>query len=216
MLVSEIIDDVISSELRQAGVANIGIEGSRDAVQTQNFKSLLSYVNQANLAIHKRFTLITKEVLIQTYPGVLQYTLPNDTITPLIAELRDGTNVTLNDEQTLLFSIFTPSPFIILLSGDVPVSVFDGSVQSQISILYSAAPSRVTALTEYLQLSRLYIEALSYYIAHKAFSSLSSMNNTESSRYLQLYEKSCKDIEEYGLLAEDTISNSKLSDRGFV
>ena len=60
MLVSDYLSHITKGEVKQLYLSDIGTT-SPNAVQQTNIDILITYINEANLELHKHFGLIQKE-----------------------------------------------------------------------------------------------------------------------------------------------------------
>ena len=221
MFAHEYIDFAIKSEIKSLAIANIGSDDISD-VQEANREELISHLNLANIEIHKKFSLITKELLLEDFEPNKVYDLPTDFLYGTFAAFQDGIPVVLNNERVVRnrltgldseVSLMFPSPFTALTKGTRGVDT-EGDV---ISLLYISAPPVVTKMTDFIDLSHVFTEALLYYMAFKAFSGVSGdIQATNNTFYLRFIE-SCKNVVYSGLTTADNLdTNNKLNDSGFV
>jgi hypothetical protein len=114
----------------------------------------------------------------------------------------------LNDESCLSISALTPDPFTIQL----PESL-DGDA---ISVIYRAYPELVTSYLGKIEIPLTLLDALLLYVAYKAYLTVRAKGNDEHMSYLTLFEQSCKQAEQYGVLTADNSTNYKMFLRGFA
>ena len=63
MLVSDYLSHITKGEVKQLYLSDIGTT-TPNAVQQANIDTLITYINEANLELHKHFGLIQKEYVI--------------------------------------------------------------------------------------------------------------------------------------------------------
>ena len=228
MTVGEVIKQAQSGEL-----ANLAIQNDIPAI--------IQFINLGLIALYKRFTLSTGEVIIKInkdttsadkYEKISKtdYRLPADAGAVLSAYDEDGKSLSINDEDDE-YGVLTPSWDTVQL----PVAE-DGAL---ISVIYqqdpklvgtyidrpTGTPAEVTAIetaNEELLASRLplptcLIEALLHYIGYRAHGALDGSVQAENSAHLQRFEAECEKVRELGLLSFDTVSVvGKISRRGFI
>lgn len=201
MLISQVIEDIAFGELK-----NIHIKNDK--------ASLVSFINQALLALYVKYDLKTSETIITLDGYSTNYSLPDDCMKVLEVYDENGNKISINNEKDPL-GVFLPEEGII----QVP----EPTEGLQLSVLYSASPERIvydsnedTYTPNILKLNLGLYEALLNYVAYKAFSSVNGETNTENNVYLLRYVNSCKQAELTGIFAEDVVSNTKLEERGFV
>ena len=217
MVVSDYINLLVAGELKPHSIANIGGE-HRDEQQEINVQALIGFLDLANKAIHEKFSLIQKEILLKEFYNNRTYELPGDFTYPVSAELLDGTKVPFNNERRLLdgsedwgLSLMFPEPYLVLVKGK------DFGGQEDISLVYSATPVQVEGVHDSLGLTSSFTQAVLDYVAYRAYigidGHIEGVNNTYYLRYLA----DCNLIKSGGFVASDNLgSNLKLVDRGFV
>ena len=136
------------------------------------------------------------------------------------ASYKDGTEIPINDESTNIISdidynvsILFPTPFEMLVKGT------DNNTppRDDISLVYIAAPDKVTVTTDFIDLPETYTEALIDFVAYKAHAAVSGDLKAENNTYYLRYREAIKSIKLTGLANPDNLdSNTKLTDRGFV
>jgi len=216
MLVYEYINLLVASEIKPLEVSNIGGD-NRDEFQDNNLNELISLINLANSAIHAKFALIQKEFILEDIENNKPFTLPNDYVYPVAAELRDGTPVSINDEKRGLvgdvdkkLSLMFPEPFVCLVKGE------DFNGQTDISLVYVADTVKVSKPNDRIYLTSVFTQALIHYVAYKAFTGVNGHIDTTNNTFYMRFVADCKEIKEKGLVASDNLnSNEKLDDRGF-
>ena len=83
MKVSEYIDYLATGECSKLAISSVGDMSANPspaptAVQTVNQNKFINYVNLANLALHKRFHLVTKTYEMDQPSDGEEYALPSD------------------------------------------------------------------------------------------------------------------------------------------
>ena len=217
MFVSEYINLLVSSELKPLSIANIGGE-LRTSVQDDNVSTIIGLLNLANIAVHAKFSLIQREILLEDIENNKYYDLPDNFIHPISCALRDGTDVPINNERKIFIggvdkqlSLMFPEPFRCVVKGDMIRS------QSVMSLIYVASPVAITKVTDKIKLTSAYTQAIIDYTAYKAFLSVDGDISKTNNTYLMRYVADCKAIKETGLTTEDNLgSNVKFNERGFV
>lgn len=217
MYVSDYISYLVNGEIKQLAVSDIGGE-TPTATQLKNIEAIISYINLANLELHKKYGLIQQEFVLEDVTPNTLYSLPVDFLHAIGASYRDGTEIPLNNEKTKIVdnvdynvSLMFPAPFKVLVKGT------DEDERDDISLVYAAAPAKVTKTKDFIDLPQVYTEALLNYAAYKAHLAVKGDSQSENNVYYLRFRESCKNIEMLGLLNSDNQdSNTKLTDRGFV
>ena len=217
MYVSEYLSHITKGEVKQLYVSDIG-GTTPNTIQLANIAILISYLNEANLEVHKHFGLIQKELVLSDVTNNSIHSVPVDFLYAISAEFNDGTEVAINNERTNFtdkvdynVSLLFPSPFKILVKGT------DVLKRDDISVVYVSIPPAITLTTQFIDLPQVYNEALYNYVAYKAHASLKGDMKEENNTYYLRYRESIKNIRLLGMTNSDNLdSNVKLTDRGFV
>jgi len=217
MYVSEYLSHITKGEVKQLYVSDIG-GTTPNTIQLANIAILISYLNEANLEVHKHFGLIQKELVLSDVTNNSIHSVPVDFLYAVSAEFNDGTEVAINNERTNFtdkvdynVSLLFPSPFKILVKGT------DILKRDDISVVYVSIPPAITLTTQFIDLPQVYNEALYNYVAYKAHASLKGDMKEENNTYYLRYRESLKNIRLLGMTNSDNLdSNVKLTDRGFV
>jgi hypothetical protein len=247
MYVSDYLNLAVRGELKPLTLSNIGnLDYSEDKLsddQQVNRKSLITFLNQANLEIHRKFSLIQKEFIINIDCVNREIDLPVDFLSATFAQLPNGMEVPINnDRRTFLEGTPSrPGSKSVLLenspvANQTPLVTVDNWVsilftspfkaiikgedynkQTLVSLIYVAAPPKVEKLTDFIDLREVFTEPLINYMAYKAYTSikgdLQATNNTFYLRYIE----SCKNIRIEGSVDPDNLdTNIKLYEQGFV
>ena len=217
MYVSDYLSHITKGEVKQLYVSDIGTT-SPNTLQKANIAILISYLNEANLELHKHFGLIQKELVLTDVTNNSLHSIPLDFLYAVSAEFNDGTEVAINNERTKFIdkvdynvSLLFPAPFKILVKGT------DILKRDDISVVYVSTPPVLTLTTEFVDLPQVYNEALYNYVAYKAHASIKGDMKEENNTYYLRYQASLKNIRLLGMTNSDNLdSNVKLTDRGFV
>ena len=217
MYVSEYLSHITKGEVKQLYVSDIG-GTTPNTLQLSNIAILISYLNEANLEVHKHFGLIQKELVLSDVTNNSIHSVPVDFLYAISAEFNDGTEVSINNERTNFtdkvdynVSLLFPSPFKILVKGT------DILKRDDISVVYVSIPPAITLTSQFIDLPQVYNEALYNYVAYKAHASLKGDMKEENNTYYLRYRESIKNIRLLGMTNSDNLdSNVKLTDRGFV
>lgn len=217
MYVSDYLSHITKGEVKQLYVSDIGTT-SPNTLQQANIAILISYLNEANLELHKHFGLIQKELVLTDVTNNSLHSVPVDFLYAISAEFNDGTEVAINNERTNFVdkvdynvSLLFPAPFKILVKGT------DSLKRDDISVVYVSTPPVLTLTTQFVDLPQVYNEALYNYVAYKAHASIKGDMKEENNTYYLRYQASLKNIRLLGMTNSDNLdSNVKLTDRGFV
>lgn len=218
MYVSDYLSHIVKGEVKQLYVSDIGTT-SPNTVQQANIDTLISYLNEANLELHKHFGLLQKELVLTDVTNNSLHNVPLDFLYAVSAQYDDGTEVSINNERANYVdkvdenvSILFPAPFKILVKGtDVTLK------RDDISVVYVAVPATVSKTTDFIDLPQVYNEAIYNYMAYKAHVSVKGDMKEENNTYYLRYQESLRNIRLLGMVNSDNLdSNVKLTDRGFV
>lgn len=238
MNVSELFYNLSVGELSNLAMSG---EGS-GTIREKDQGKLITYINGAMKALHKRFVLLSKEVLIETVDHITNYHLKrrfalssNSTEKyKYIIDLHDNqfqedvirilevTNalkqkLPLNDPGNFL-SVFTPAPTTL----QVPEPI----TRNALSVIYQAehVPLQFTGLAKDKMLAQTieipgFLEAaLTNHVAYKVYSHMNGQEQqAKAQEYLVMYENECSEVENNDLMAQSqSVTHSKLNERGFV
>ena len=226
MKVSEYIDYLATGECSKLAIASVGDMSANPspaptAVQTINQNKFINYVNLANLALHKRFHLMTKTYEMDQPSDGEEYALPSDFLVPIYAYYAsDFEQVAIKDDSVKLVqkvdqhvSILIPEPFKAVIKG----TDAETPQRTQILLKYAAAPKKAKSAFTDLKINEVYTEALLNYSAYKAHGAISGDMKDENNTYYLRYEASCKQLINSGMWGNNEIEvNTKLEDNGFV
>jgi len=101
MFVKDYLRLATGSEIAPLSLSNIGDDGGTDAEQKKNLDTLIGYLNQANLELHKRFQLLQYEHLLCNAAPDCVFDLPVDFLYPLHAMLYNGLEVSFNNDRRM-------------------------------------------------------------------------------------------------------------------
>ena len=90
MYVSDYLSHIVKGEVKQLYVSDIGTT-SPNTVQQANIDTLISYLNEANLELHKHFGLLQKELVLTDVTNNSLHNVPLDFLYAISAQYDDGT-----------------------------------------------------------------------------------------------------------------------------
>lgn len=224
MKVSEYIEFLITGDCSKLAIANVGDMAlnpttAPNAIQLINQNKFINYINLANLALHKRYHLLRKELELDNPTDGEEFSLPADFLVPVQAfYAEDHEPITIKDDSLHLVdnidtavSILIPEPFKIKIKG------VDTEARTPIILRYAAAPKKALVASLDLKISEVYTDPLLNYAAYKAHSTISGDMKDENNTYFLRYESACKQLVKFGMGANNEIdTNTKLTDNGFV
>ena len=221
---------------------SIGSNGSGDVIESGREKVVL-HANTALKALHTRFRLREKSLMVQTiegktrYPLLPQYSVTNaprsgeeypyilDTVAePLEDDVirvidvlnENGVDLPLND-RTHCDSLFTPSNNVL----EIPAS-FTGEF---FSVTYQAFAPKIVYQTDFADthlVTEIYIpavleDAFLNYIGHLVYSNMNTQESLmQAQKLMQMYENAVSEIQQKDLLGvSNSATNIKFYDRGW-
>lgn len=225
-------------------LSNLAIskEGSGEIVEEKR-PQLVQYVNDGLLALHSRFLLAEKDVLIEQIDSVTFYhlsrkyavtsnsdaqwhyikDLPEDPFQEdlikilSVFDVNTGCKRELNDTGNPV-SLFTPQPNIL----QVPCPV----TGEALCVIYQASHSKLddridgpkNLLDQSIDLPAYLKNPLQLYVAHKVFSHMNGQENVaKSQEYLASFETACLEVEDRDLVNQTFhTTHNKFKQRGFV
>ena len=225
MKASDYINYLVNGETYKLAIQDVGdmaVNGTTpSALQTSNRTKFINYLNLANLAIHKRFHLLQRQYEIDHPINNEDYVLPDDFLAPVYAYYNDNEKVEIPIKDTYrkivdnvdtAVSLLIPEPFKVTVKG---TDTAKGT--TQIILVYAASPTVITKVTQSLNVSNVYTEAVLNYAAYKAYSAISGDIKAENNSYYLRYESNCRQVIASGLGGDnETETNSKLEDNGFI
>ena len=236
MYLSEIFDQLTYGELvhlEMGGAENSG-------VNSDYYPSLVANINLALTALHTRFYLKTKEVIVQQYEQIQTYTLHSryaesntESLEPIkyikdsiyqpfiddvlkIEQVFDegGVEVKLNDENDY-FSVFTPSFNTIQIPYNHP--------DNSIAVVYRANHEKLVITNDFhpskieVDIAWSYLEPLLFYVAHRYFVVNGLQGSGQDSvNFLNKYNASCNKLDQNGLINKSSATNNRLELAGWI
>ena len=231
MFLSEIFDQLTYGELahlEMGGGANYGVE-------SKFYPSLVANINLGLTAIHTRFPLLAKEVIIQQYDHIQTYILnskyaktngnstepykyiEDSVYQPFIDDVlkieqafdEGGVELKLNDENEF-FSVFTTSFNTI----QIPYPVAENSL----AVVYRANHEKIVIDDNFnpntieIDIAWHLLEPLLFYVAHRYFVTNAPQ---DSVNFLNKYNQSCGRIDINGMINKRDDTNNRLELAGW-
>ena len=195
MTVQDMINDASHSVVNQLAVKS-------------NVDAMLSYINQALVAVYEEFTLKTGEQVVVLHENQTIYELNADCMVVLGAYDEDGKQLTINDEKDP-FSILTPSYNEIQVPNPV-----EGEA---IGVIYLVEPTKMVTVNDVLPVPRSMVQPMLMYIGFLAHASIDGGVQTENNTHYMRYKAAVDRVRALGLIATDTTStDEKFNERGFI
>lgn len=235
MLLKDVLNTLINTEL-----GNLSLGKPEWSTGKFSYTSLIGCISLGYQEIHKRFTL--KKEHVELLPSltrneyVLSYdhALSNSTSTVdkyIIDSVAKPFSGNIAKIDAILDWLGEPIDFNTTNFAD-DVKLLDyrtiylkhPNPDELIDIICRAVPAPIKLATEMeldtyeIDLPFQYLEALLCYAAGRAYTNRGAENatNNESSIFFARFEQACFNIEQLGLNTKETMTNTRLSARGFV
>ena len=210
MKVQDVIDMAAYGELRDLGLRN-------------DVPTVLSYINLGLLELYKRFSLSTKEIVIELQNNVEIYDMPVDYmwIVAAYGEVPINSTDTIN---SLPINVEN-NPVSINTINWYQVQIPNSIEGARVSLIYVAKPDMLiyneatpdTLLQNELPLPDQLIEALLSYMAYRAYGTINNENQSESNVFYRKFEEASKRVKRDGVLTSDDLTmKTRIKTRGFV
>lgn len=236
MYLSEIFEHLTYGELSTLKIG--GLE--KGGIQPESFPQVISFINMAMIDIYRKFLIVDKNVTIEQFDNILEYSLtyehaqsnlaPVDpAITRYIADT--GYNTPFTEDVLQIHSAYQKNfeelPLNDLNERTSIFTIADDMIQIPypaqgefIDLIYHANPEKIpldtTACdTLKVRLPQQFLSALLAYVGYRAHISLPAGNTSKSTEHLGRYLGICNDIRLIGTFNKPNLSNLKLLDRGF-
>ena len=235
MQVSSIIDYIAKGDLKQTALSDIGTADSRNSSQQLNLDTLVGFVNQGVLELHKRFPIkisVMDErvssptemddplVLPDTALELVSITVDDTTYVPN-AELGPfGVTVPLDNYDIeykyrtdvykgIYVKTVAVNSYAVL--GNVPTTGV------KLYFRYKDSPTELRYASK-LPLPVMYHEALMNYVAYRGYSTIQSVTPIGDTglNYKKKFEDSCLRIEQNTDTLYEWANPRRLVERGFV
>ena len=224
MKVSELIDQLVSSDLKQTSLADIGTVETREynPGQLSNLNTLVGFVNQGLLELYKRFHLRVEaiEVDADEYDKNLPVAVPDKVLSLLRVEDSLGEIIPLDDLETewqyknkvykgMYVKTVAVNKFTV--QGDYPRPGLE-------LFFYCLMSPEIVKINSVIAIPASFQEPLINYIIYRGYSTVIAVSNVENRGldYKKRYEDSCKELEKITNHLYDYIDYNRLSARGFV
>lgn len=225
MYVKNYIEFLVNGELQSLAVRDVGDLDPNAAVapttaQKANQDKIRTYLNLANIELHKRFNIIQNAMVLEYAVDGEEFVLPDDFMHAISCTFEDGDEIAINNTRISLdpitkkdmnYSVIFTDPKYAKIKG------FDKDERQTVILTYAASPSLASSVTSKLLLPQVYTEALLNYAAYKAHAAVTGDMKAENNTYYMRFRESCAQIEQSGLLNPDNLdTNLKLVNNGFV
>lgn len=220
MQLSDIFDSLAYGPLSQLSLV------SEETINQDSINKVINQINLGLVDLHKRFFLKRESHTLTRTEDTNRYPLNSLNLIEVIRVVDPkGKEVPLNPSFDPKQSRF---PFARVYTPVYNVLRFENGEPGDYSIEYRAGHTQIPKVTDLssfdasiidIQLPMEFLQALSYYIASKVITPLSSAVNgapNEGIMYSQHYEAECTRLVAYGLDVEQDASNTLFHSKGFV
>lgn len=216
------MDFLVNGEISQLSTSDVGDltpgAAAPTAIQEKNRNKLRSFINLANIELHKKFSILQKDMELDFALNGEEFNLPDDFLHAISCSFKDGDEIAINNDKIRLVndvdvnvSVMFKDPAKLVIKGT------DESGRKDMLVAYAASPKLAKSITVNLQLPQMYTEALINYVAYKTHAIVSGDMKAENNTYYLRYNESCKQINMLGLRNPDNLdANTKLVDSGFI
>lgn len=208
----------ISTIIKQARRGELS--GLSDKTKTD--EAIVDYTNRALTTIYNRFQLRNEEAIITLVDGKTIYRLDGSDADVSMTAVNEFISITKAFDEAGEIPINDDSDDrSIYTVGYNAVQVPLTATGSYISVVYRAGATEIeySALEEEgfdnVPLPNSLMEALLNYVAYVAHKSYDDPTQANSISYLKLFNESCREAENFGLVPADTYSRD-ISVKGFV
>ena len=223
MQVSTIIDYVAMGDLKQTSLSDIGTTAARTEQQQRNLDTLIGFVNQGVLELHKRFPILVQvetEKFSRPTEADDPYVLPDTAIELVKIVKPDGEEAYLDNYD--VEARYKANVYKEYYVKTVAVNSYRvlGTLPTEGVVLefhYKAAPAPV-GYSGKLSVPVMYHEALMNYVAYRGFSTIQSVTPIGDTglNYKKKFEDSCLRIEQNTDTLYEWANPKRLVERGFV
>lgn len=225
MYISNYIEFLINGELQSLAVKDVGDLDPNAAVppttaQKANQDKIRTYLNLANLELHKKFNISQKQMVLDYVRDGEEYKIPDDYLHVISCTWEDGEEIPINNgkidldpitNKDMNFSVMFNNPKYATIKGN------DKDDRKNVILTYAAAPAIAKTTRAYLEIPQVYTEALLNYAAYKAHAAVNGDIKAENNTYFMRFKDSCTQIQMSGLVNPDNLdTNTKLEERGFI
>jgi len=234
MLLSDLFDQLTYGELSQLFLGGVDEAG----IAKKDYPKVLAHIRLGLTALYTRFPLRQEEVILRQYEQIQLYHLErrfaatNTESTEQYKYIHDtefepffgnvlkidrvfnegGEELFLNDSSEY-WSVHTPAHNSLLIPYP--------HLENNLSIIYRA--DHVSIEIENLEPTETeivippsLISALCYFVGSRAYTTMNGEHLQDGNNYMQRYEQSCLQQEQYGTMNKDETTQTKLEINGWV
>jgi len=208
MLVRDVLEYLKYGELANTQLADDLLDPTKEKLQ------VYSYLNRAVSEINKEFSLNQQEYHIDLKEGVARYYLSGSKAIKIMAAYKsDGTELSMNNDQDPLLSLFTPTFNVVEYYGD---NLASGSVTDFLSVIYLREYDKIISDLENIPLSEVYLSCITSYIGYLAQQSLGIVDNAFGIELKRNYQESMQQVKTLGMSPDMNGEAYWLTKKGFV
>ena len=189
---------------------------------------IVNYINIALVELYSIFQLRTDELVLKLKTGKTVYKL--DGTDPDV--YKEGVLYRSNDFMTVV-SAYDENGEISINNNNDSLSVFTvaynkiqvpyATTGEHIALVYRTAPTEVVfvddgsgnAVDAEVELPIHMMEALLSHIGYSAYSSIDTMQEVETDKHMQRFDRACQRLESYGLVPQDAL-DLNIDRKGFM
>ena len=193
----------------------------KQIVVGEDDQQVIDLLNLSLIEVYGKFNILVEEYLLSTTDGITRYRLQDNSQRVLqvyfksmdkrIAGEDDSfTEVPLNDINCN-DSVFTPQPYVLHIPNARTGDVY--------SVLQTVVPPLVTKDnidTVDIIIPPQFIDPIMFYAAYRAYKSMNGDEQTEVGTHWRSYKASCDEVYRKGMMNYTMLTNTKLTDRGYV
>lgn len=174
-----------------------------------------SYINRALTELNKEFSINQSEHVVDLMYNRSRYFITAARALKIFAAYKsDGTELTLNNENTPKFSLFTPDLNTVEYFGENKAT---DTVEDYLSIIYVKSFPVVKQDLDVLPISEAFLSSLLAYAGYLAqFHTGSAKENSASRKLKAAYTDSILDLHRLGYNQDESSSVDRLTMRGFI
>lgn len=237
MKLSDVFSYLTYGELQQLRIGNMIPAEDESALQPKDYAKVLSHVNLGLKELYKRFLLATGECFVEQQVGTTIYELTwaNAYTNPASTTkyvLDSATNPFVENEVNKIEQVFDPTGEAYYLNDrSEPLSLFTPSYRSiqvpspvagvVMSVHFRASHPDIPYTAGLdpeeieVRIPDGLLEALLFYVAHRAYSTLNTEGGQEGADYWQKFEASCQKYAQLGLDVQAQLRGTVFDDRGW-
>ena len=211
MKVSEVLEHITYSELNTCSAVTRYLDKDA-AISESGYRQLLSYINLAVIALHRKFVLKTKVLTKDTYVDVPFIDIRDNSVGLLLDVMTSyGESLLFPTVEGTVYDITEVSKGTYLLAEPC-----DG----QLMFVYTETPTKLENKTDDVDLPDMMMEALLLYVTYKGLSTMPSTTARvpliQSESHFKRFIQECATLKEEGFDVVHSITSKNVTDKGFA